>query len=101
MAQKLSACGGCLLGMAAGDALGYTIDDKSWQEIQEDYGPYGLMGYDLCNGYAEVSSHTQIAAFLCQQTNQTVLRVVGILIFVDHNIPKTVLVFLQYLLIDF
>ena len=41
---------GCLLGMAVGDAMGYTVDSRSWQEIQEDYGPNGLLGYDLCNG---------------------------------------------------
>ena len=64
MARKLSACGGCLLGMAAGDALGYTIDDKSWQEIQEDYGPYGLMGYDVVNGTVQVSSYTQVGAYV-------------------------------------
>lgn len=56
---------GCLLGLAIGDAMGYPVDTRTWSQIQEDYGPYGLMGYDLRNGYAEVSSHTQIAAFSC------------------------------------
>ena len=65
MVSRRSAYRGCLLGLAVGDAMGYTIDTKSWAEIQEDYGPYGLMGYDLRNGYAEISSHTQIAAFSC------------------------------------
>ena len=64
MAEKRSACCGCLLGMAAGDALGYTIDDKSWQEIMEDYGPYGLMGYDVVNGTVQVSSYTQVGAYM-------------------------------------
>ena len=56
---------GCLLGLAIGDAMGYPADTKTWPQIQEEYGPYGLMGYDLRNGYAEISSHTQIAAFSC------------------------------------
>ena len=56
---------GCLLGMACGDAMGYTVDSRYWSEIQEDYGPNGLMGYDLVNGYAEISSYTQLAAFTC------------------------------------
>ncbi len=56
---------GCLLGMAVGDAMGYTVDSRSWSEIQEDYGPNGLLGYDLVNGYADVTSYTQIAAFTC------------------------------------
>ena len=56
---------GCLLGLAVGDAMGYTVDDRSWTEIQRDYGPNGLLGYDLVNGYADVTSYTQLAAFAC------------------------------------
>ena len=65
MISKQDAYRGCLLGLAIGDAMGYPVDTKTWQQIQEDYGPYGLMGYDLRNGYAEISSHTQLAAFSC------------------------------------
>ena len=61
----LHAYRGCLLGMAVGDAMGYTVDSRSWAEIQEDYGPNGLLGYDLVNGYAEITSYTQLAAFTC------------------------------------
>ena len=56
---------GCLLGLAVGDAMGYTVDSRTWPEIQEDYGPNGLLGYDLVNGYAEITSYTQLAAFTC------------------------------------
>ena len=65
MVNKRSAYRGCLLGLAVGDAMGYTVDTKTWPQIQEDYGPNGLLGYDLVNGYAEVSSHTQLAVFTC------------------------------------
>ena len=65
MNSMLDAYRGCLLGLAIGDAMGYPVDTKTWPQIQEEYGPYGLMGYDLRNGYAEVSSHTQLAAFCC------------------------------------
>lgn len=54
---------GALLGLAVGDAMGNTVDRRSLPEICEDYGPNGLLGYDLVNGYAEVTSHTQIAAY--------------------------------------
>ena len=54
---------GCLLGLAVGDALGYAVDRLSWEEICRDYGPDGIRGYDLVNGFADVSSHTQIAAY--------------------------------------
>ena len=63
MTSKRDAYRGCLLGLAVGDAMGYSVDSRSWSEIQEDYGPNGLLGYDLVNGYAEVTSHTQIALF--------------------------------------
>ena len=65
MAVSQSTYRGCLLGLAVGDAMGYTVDNRSWQEIQEDYGPNGLLGYDLVNGYADVTSYTQLAAFTC------------------------------------
>ncbi len=65
MPLKQSQYRGCLLGLAVGDAMGYTVDDRSWQEIREDYGPNGLLGYDLVNGYADVTSYTQLAAFTC------------------------------------
>ena len=64
MAEKLSACCGCLLGMAAGDALGYTVDGKNWEEIQEYYGPNGLLGYDVVNGTVQISSYTQVGAYV-------------------------------------
>ncbi len=65
MAAERNAYRGCLLGLAVGDAMGYTVDTQSWPEIQENYGPNGLLGYDLVNGYAEITSHTQLAAFTC------------------------------------
>lgn len=65
MALRQTSYRGCLLGLAVGDAMGYTVDNRSWQEIREDYGPNGLLGYDLVNGYAEITSYTQIAAFTC------------------------------------
>lgn len=65
MDQKVSAYTGCLLGMAVGDAMGYTVDKKSWDEICENYGPNGLLGYDLVNGCADITSYTQLPAFLC------------------------------------
>ena len=64
MVQKLSRYQGCLLGLAVGDAMGSPIDKKCWEEICQDYGPNGLLGYDLVNGCAEITSYTQLAAFV-------------------------------------
>lgn len=65
MGAPLTSYRGCLLGLAVGDAMGYTVDSRSLAEIREDYGPNGLLGYDLANGYAEITSYTQLAAFTC------------------------------------
>lgn len=54
---------GVLLGLAVGDAMGHTVDSRSLVEIRADYGPNGLLGYDLVNGCAEITSYTQLAAF--------------------------------------
>lgn len=62
MEERVSFYEGCLLGMAAGDALGCAADDKTLEQILEDYGPNGLMGYDSAGDAAEISTHTQLAA---------------------------------------
>lgn len=54
---------GCFLGAAAGDALGYMVDRKSMEEILTEYGPEGICYYDVDNGYALISYHTQLAMF--------------------------------------
>ena len=54
---------GCLLGMAAGDAMGAAIDSKTFEQICQTYGPAGLLGYDLVNGLVDITSYTQIALF--------------------------------------
>lgn len=65
MDRRSSSARGFLLGLAVGDAMGYPVDKKSWPEICETYGPNGLLGYDLANGSADVTSYTQLAAFVC------------------------------------
>ena len=63
MAKNREYFRGCLLGLAVGDAMGHTVDARTLQDIYRDYGPNGLLGYDLVNGYADVTSYTQVAAF--------------------------------------
>lgn len=60
-----SAYRGCLLGLAAGDAMGAPVDKQTWREILADYGPGGIQGYDLTGGGAAITSHTQLCAFTC------------------------------------
>ena len=74
MPDKASVLQGCLLGLAVGDAMGYTVDNKTLDEIREDYGPNGLLGYDLCSGSAEITSYTQLAAYICNALLLSVTR---------------------------
>ena len=64
MADKVTACRGGLLGLAAGDAMGRAVDGKTREEICADYCPYGLLGYDLVNETASGSAYTQVAAYV-------------------------------------
>ncbi|MBQ8237220.1 MAG: ADP-ribosylglycohydrolase family protein [Oscillospiraceae bacterium] len=56
---------GCLLGLAAGDAMGAPVDKLTWREIRADYGPGGIQGYDLTDGSPAITSHTQLCAYTC------------------------------------
>ena len=64
MGNRKSAYRGSLLGLAIGDALGYPVDNKCWEEICQNYGPNGILGFDLQHEYAEVTSYTQLAVFV-------------------------------------
>lgn len=54
---------GCLIGGAAGDALGYAVEFDSWDIIKERFGPEGIQEYELRNGIARVSDDTQLTLF--------------------------------------
>lgn len=54
---------GCLLGGAVGDAFGYPVEYLDFEQIQKRYGENGILGYDLTNGFAEISDATQMALF--------------------------------------
>lgn len=56
---------GCLVGGAAGDALGYTVEFLSLRDIQRRFGPEGIRAYvvDARSGKALVSDDTQMTLF--------------------------------------
>ena len=54
---------GCLIGGAAGDALGYTVEFRSASEIFNCFGEKGITKYALRNGVAEISDDTQMTLF--------------------------------------
>lgn len=67
--QTHSACcdkiRGCLLGGAAGDALGYPVEFLSWHSIKNRYGREGIQRYhaDMETGFALISDDTQMTLF--------------------------------------
>ena len=54
---------GCLLGGAAGDALGYPVEFLSLTDIREQYGSAGITSYTLQNDMAQISDDTQMTLF--------------------------------------
>lgn len=54
---------GCLIGGAAGDALGYAVEFLDRSTILNRYGEKGITEYDLMNGVARISDDTQMTLF--------------------------------------
>ncbi len=54
---------GCLIGGAAGDALGYEVEFLRANEIFQRFGPNGITEYVLHNGVAQISDDTQMTLF--------------------------------------
>ena len=61
--KKLDLVRGSLIGGAAGDALGYTVEFDRYSEIVAKYGQPGITKYELVNGIAEISDDTQMTLF--------------------------------------
>lgn len=58
---------GCLIGGAAGDALGYAVEFSSLTEILKEYGPFGITGYKPdSKGIARFSDDTQMTLFTAE-----------------------------------
>lgn len=54
---------GCLIGGAAGDALGYAVEFMSEKSILKEYGQRGITDYALTHGKAIISDDTQMTLF--------------------------------------
>ena len=57
---------GCLIGGAAGDALGYAVEFLSDERIFQKYGERGITDYQRNNGVAEFSDDTQMTLFTAE-----------------------------------
>ena len=54
---------GCLIGGAAGDALGYTVEFWGERDIFQEYGSRGITAYEKVKGLARISDDTQMTMF--------------------------------------
>ena len=61
--RRLDHVRGSLIGGAAGDALGYTVEFDRYSEIISRYGQPGITEYELRGGVAEISDDTQMTLF--------------------------------------
>ena len=61
--KHLSKIQGCLIGGAAGDALGFVIEFMHYRDIRQAFGPQGIRAYELENGKALISDDTQMTLF--------------------------------------
>jgi ADP-ribosylglycohydrolase len=62
----LGAYAGCLVGGAAGDALGYAVEFLEDASIFRRYGEQGITRYDLLEGVAQISDDTQMTLFTAE-----------------------------------
>lgn len=63
MKRSIDRFTGCLLGGAAGDALGYAVEFSTLDAIRKRYGGGGIRCYDLVCGKALISDDTQMTLF--------------------------------------
>ena len=54
---------GCLIGGAAGDALGYAVEFSDEGSIFRRFGGKGITEYELQDGVAQISDDTQMTLF--------------------------------------
>ena len=54
---------GCLIGGAAGDALGYAVEFLNTNQIVGKYGASGITAYELNDEIAQISDDTQMTLF--------------------------------------
>ncbi len=63
MKKNLDKFRGCLIGGAAGDALGYAVEFFSESFIKARFGEKGIAEYQLRDGLARISDDTQMTLF--------------------------------------
>ncbi len=89
---RLDRAMGCMLGGAAGDALGAPVEFLSRAEIEKRYGKDGILNYELTLGKARITDDTQLSMFTAAGLLKAIARM-GAVVF--GNDEKNCVSFLQ------
>ena len=85
---------GCLIGGAAGDALGYAVEFLDEDAIFKKYGKKGITEYDLVNHTGRISDDTQMTLFtanglLLGKTRGMTRGIMGLIPVISTSVTKT------------
>lgn len=89
---RLDRAMGCMLGGAAGDALGAPVEFLSRAEIEKRFGKDGILNYELTLGKARITDDTQLSMFTAAGLLKAIARM-GAVVF--GNDGKNCVSFLQ------
>lgn len=82
---RLNRVVGCMLGGAAGDALGAPVEFLSRPEIEKRYGKNGIMNYELTLGEARFTDDTQLSMFTALGLQQAFTQAGKMAVFDDEK----------------
>lgn len=82
---RLDRAMGCMLGGAAGDALGAPVEFLDRAEIEKRYGKDGIMNYELTLGKARITDDTQLSMFTAAGLQQAFTQAGKMAVFDDEK----------------
>lgn len=82
---RLDRAMGCMLGGAAGDALGAPVEFLSRPEIEKRYGKNGIMNYELTLGKARITDDTQLSMFTAAGLLRAIARIGAVVLGNDEK----------------
>lgn len=82
---RLDRAMGCMLGGAAGDALGAPVEFLDRAEIEKRYGKDGIMNYELTLGKARITDDTQLSMFTALGLQQAFTQAGKMAVFDDEK----------------
>lgn len=82
---KLDRAMGCMLGGAAGDALGAPVEFLDRAEIEKRFGKDGIRNYELTLGKARITDDTQLSMFTAAGLLRAIARIGAVVLGNDEK----------------